>query len=226
MTCGDKYRHLAVTESGLTLEQPYGIMATSSDYEEWFDLAQRLSASANDNLNWLGKIECEATGGYGCDTDSAVGGSYPEWNQLVPLNNSMTEKYQALVEPLPWWSVTPPVYPWKDSIEDAKKVVQDALCLMELVDVAAARYKSEPPAAPGSTGDPTKFELKAEKMPSWLKWTLVVGGFVVAVSATTAIAVVIRRSPKKVTENPKKRKGKRRSKKKRENSKQLERAAK
>jgi hypothetical protein len=165
--CGSKYRSLVVTVSGYTFENPYGMVAFGSDYEEWRELARQISDMANDRLGELGAAECQATGGTNCtDPDEASGGTYPRWNALLDLNNRMTASYKAL----PNSFTTNPV----EGIGRSQAVINDALCLLEKSDEGLKAYGQVPPPIvdPGASGAKRQIPIYA--------WTALGGAALVA----------------------------------------------
>ena len=165
--CGEKYRHLAVTVSGQTLDDPYGMAPTRADYEEWLDLAKALVAQANDRFKELGDLECEATGGSGCGTEEVSGGSYPRWDALVPLQNQMDGKLEELDS---FWNFDFSLT-YIPAIQKAQAIVVDALCLMEKSDAGIQEYGGQIPVTPSVELD--------QGSSSW-KWFALGGGAVIA----------------------------------------------
>lgn len=124
MACGDRFKYLAKTTSGLTLDSPGTILPATpmgqQIYSEWYDLARRLSAQANAKMNELGAIE-------------ETQGNYPKWNMLVSMNNDMTEAYEGLSNPAL-------VFDYAGARDEAMAVVRQALCLYEQSSDAIASY--------------------------------------------------------------------------------------
>jgi hypothetical protein len=194
--CGEKYRHLVVTASGYTLENPYGAVAFGSDYEEWREQAREWSVKANRIFADLGELECEKTGGLLCESETfAQGGQYPKWSALLDLNNRMTESYQAL----PNAYVTNPVV----GIGASQKVIADALCLIDRAEQAIRFYGGTvtdmptvtPEEAPGFLG--RIFPSLNFKIP-WYAWA---GLATVGFASGAAIAYGVRNRVKKLS-NP------------------------
>lgn len=185
MACGDKYRYLVVTTSGMSLEDPYGWIPTSADYEEWVALARRLSFQANERFNVLGQVEGTATGNT----------SYPRWNALVELNNRMSQRYHDLSSS--WFQVN-----ITEGIQDAQAVITDAICLMEKADDGIRAYGGSVPVTPGVTPTPGTLPPEKQKTPAWLKWTIIGGSIIAVGAAVTAVAIKVRR-PRRA--NPRKR---------------------
>lgn len=172
MACGDQYRYLEVTDSGYTRDNPYGTIPLFTDYEQWKELARTLSVKANERFNELGTVEQEEGNG-----------TYPFWNQLVELNNSMSTKYSALPST---FTLSVP-----GAIRDAQAVIDDALCLMERSDEGILHYTGTKPA-PVRT-----------KMRPWVKWTLIGAG---ALTAGVLTAVGVKYYRKRRRRNPRRRK--------------------
>lgn len=192
MACGDKYRYLVVTGSGLSLEDPTGWLGTWADYEEWLDLARRLSVQANERFNVLGEVEGQATGN----------SSYPRWNALVDLNNRMTTRYSDLPKffTTDWPSTT---------IQQAQAVIFDALCLMEKSDDGIRAYGGAVPPTPGVTPTPGELPPSETETPGWLRWVIVGGSIIAVGAAVTAVALKIRRPA--IARNPRRRRNRKRS---------------
>lgn len=164
LTCGEKYKYLVVTPSGYTFEEPGSTLpfVGQSMYQEWYALAQDLALQAYQRFAELGKLECEATGGADCRGDDPSGGSYPRWNALVSLNNSMHAKLEDLSTPVL-------VVQYGVARSQAQSVIRDALCLMEKADEGIAFYGGDVPVSPG-------LEVSTA---TW-KWVALGGGTLIA----------------------------------------------
>lgn len=178
--CGARYRHLVVTVTGQTLEDPYGWIPTSADYEEWKALAQELTLVAVRHFDELGKVECERTGGTNCGSpEGAEGGSYPRWNALVDEKNALVERADDL--PSTWTTLDVPA-----GITNARAVITDALCLLDRADQGLEFYKAPIPALPGLQ--------KAPRKVPWYGWSALAG---LGVSAgSLIIGAFVQESPR------------------------------
>lgn len=185
MPCGEKYKSLIVTASGLNLSQPYGKVATDSDYEEWYDLADHLVKTAVSRFDALGEIEGEKAG------------VFTKWNALVEIKNRMVFKFHELPSGLLYfggWS-------WADEIGEAQRVIADAVCLMERADAGILSYGGEVPVTPSVTPSPDLD--KPSPAPPWLKWSVIGAGIIGAtLVATSLIVKVAKKSPR---QNPSRR---------------------
>jgi len=163
MACGDKYKNLVVTTSGYTPENPGNTIPfiDAENYTEWYALTTKLSVEAHKRFLALGTIECQATGGTGCGTESVSGGSYPEWNALLELNNRMTARYDDLSDPS--WTIDR-----TQARAEAQTVIADAVCLMESADAGIELYKGRIPVTPGA--------LTERKPYDGIPWWIWVGG--------------------------------------------------
>lgn len=162
--CGDKYRHLVVTASGYTPENPGGSVpfVDADVYPEWHALAKKLATEAYARFIALGTLECQKTGGTGCGTDDVSGGSYPKWNSLLDLNDRVAVGYDELSDPT--W-----VLDREQARGEAQAVIANAICLMEAADDAIAFYEGNVPVTPGTLG------LGRSTVPWWI-WGLGVAG--------------------------------------------------
>lgn len=136
MACGDRYRYLAVTASGLNLSNASGIVPTFDDYEEWQDLAERLGVMAQQAADALAEVE-----------GSVNGGAFPRWNAVTEIKSRMVDKLEDL----------PDFYTGNvsSSIGDAQSAIFDALCVIELSVDGIAHYGGPAFVVPGApTPDP------------------------------------------------------------------------
>lgn len=164
MACGDKYKYLIVTSSGLTPDDSGSDIPFFSGkqmYTEWYQLARKLSVEAHDRYVLLGDVEAQSDP------------SHPVWNSLVDLNNRMTSRFEDL--PGPFWSI--------DRTADtarAQTVIGDAVCLMESADKGLAKYGAPVPVTPGPIAP------KDDRIPWWV-WALGGAGIVTVVGVTIAV---------------------------------------
>lgn len=131
MACGDRYRYLAVTVSGLSLENPYDDLATVPDFREWKERARELSVLAQSYHDALGVEE-----------EAKTPGSFALWNAVNEVRSRMVERYDELPSFL---STDPP-----DDIAAAQAVIFDALCVMEMSVDGIASLGGTAPAVPGA----------------------------------------------------------------------------
>jgi hypothetical protein len=132
MACGDRYRHLAVTASGLNLANAYDGFPSFTDYEEWKELARSLSVTAQRFHDTLGEVEEERTPG-----------NFARWNAVNELRTEMVEKYDAL--PSSYLNFDP-----AENISAAQAVVLDALCVIERSEDEIVALGAEAPLLPGA----------------------------------------------------------------------------
>jgi len=145
--CGDKYKHLVITASGYTPENPGGSVpfVDADVYPEWYELATKLSTEAHARFLALGAVECEKTGGINCGTATASGGSYSKWNSLLELNNRIAARYDGLSDPT--WTLDR-----EKARNEAQTVIADSICMMDAADDAIASYEGIIPVTPGALG--------------------------------------------------------------------------
>lgn len=142
MACGDKFRYLAVTASGLNLSNISGVVPTFSDYEEWKELARRIGVIAQAHKDALGVAE---------EPKVAL------WNAANDVANSGVEKYDALPG---FFSGDVAV-----SIAEAQSAIFDFLCVIEMADDGIVSLGGTPPPLPGA---PTPDPGIIPKIPPWV----------------------------------------------------------
>jgi hypothetical protein len=165
MACGDRYRHLIVTVSGLSPENPYDHVPTSSDYEEWQDLARRLSNIAQRFRDALSSAE------------QPVDATMPRWWAIVPAWDSLVQHYDEL--PSEWLAVN-----LAQAVGEAESVCFEATCIMERCEDALAELGGKPPDVPGT---PDKREKPT------IANTVPVGGIAIAAGIIIAAALILRK---------------------------------
>ena len=177
MGCGDRYRHLAVTSNGYTMDNPFGLVGLYPyDYIQWRDLARKLVETATEHFKALGDYE-----------DSI--GVAAKWNELIPLQNGMIEDYEAL--PDIWFTGAT----GEAGIGQAQEVVAQALCLMEQADDALVAYKQKPPIIPGVLPKPRPG--RDDSSIPWWVWGVGAGVTAMAVTLIFASAKANRGAPRK-----------------------------
>ncbi len=132
MACGDAYRNLIVTSTGLSLANPYDDVPSFTDYEEWKERARELSITAQRQHDTLGEVENRATPG-----------SFPVWNAIVERRNEMVDKYDAL--PSTFLNFEPAT-----NISAAIAVCLDAACVIDLSNTGIVGFGETPPVIPGA----------------------------------------------------------------------------
>lgn len=191
MACGDRYRHLAVTSSGNSFDNPYDDVATAADFEEWVGLAEKLERVANAHLAELAYIECSRNAGTDCGTDDAQSPVWTKWNALIPLQNEL----RGQIEELNGFFNTIGNLSYHEPIEEAMAAASSALCLLEQSDDALVGYGAAPPAIPGVWPKPTK----NDDFP-WWGWALLGAGGVITLGALSYMLVKRKgREPPKAT---------------------------
>lgn len=185
MACGDRYRHLAVTSSGNSFDNPYDDVATAADFEEWVGLAEKLERLANAHLAQLAYIECSRNAGTNCGTDEAQSPVWTKWNALIPLQNEL----RGQIEDLNGFFNTIGNLSYHEPIEEAMAAAASALCLLEQSDDALVGYGAVPPAIPGVWPKPTS----NSDFP-WWGWALLGAGGVITLGALSYMLVKSKRS--------------------------------
>lgn len=132
--CGDRYRALAITASGYTPDNPWGVALIISDYGEWRDLAEKLVSLVNVHMATLQAIESKQAKGM------------PEFLRLSSEWSVLLAHYEALPEFIFVVSET--------KTRKAIAVVTEALCVLERVDEVIEHYGEEPPGVPSPGRDP------------------------------------------------------------------------
>lgn len=156
MACGDRFRYLAVTASGLNLENPFDDVELFSDFEEWKELARRLGVLAQTYKDALAAAE-----------EPGV----TLWNAVNEVANSGVEKYDALPS---FFSGNVAV-----SIAEAQSAIFDFLCAIEMSEDGIISLGATPPPAPGAP-PPRENDGILPKFPPWLlPVALLVGGLLV-----------------------------------------------
>lgn len=126
-SCGDKYRQLAVTADGYSLDNPYGRVAVWTDYSGWKELARQLALTMRDHLYKL----------YDADPK--------KYNEIVEEHNQVIADYEGLPDSSILWSGGTIV----ENIGAAAGVVADEICMLDRYDAAIAASGKTPPPVPG-----------------------------------------------------------------------------
>lgn len=131
MACGDRYRYLVVTASGLNLENPYDNVPLFSDFEEWKALARRLLLLSQEFKDVLAAQE-----------EAATPGQFPLWNAVNEVHARAVEKYDAL----------PSLFSGDvaSDVGDAQSAIFDALCVIEMSEDAIVELGGTAPPVPGA----------------------------------------------------------------------------
>jgi len=132
MICGERYKNLAVTSSGYSFDNAFGLFATIEDYTEWRAVAKKIMDLGHDHLVTLGEIE-------------EVVGTYPKWNELVGKNNKLIDHYDNLPWTISIWTGAQ----IEEAISEAMVVVSEGMCFLDQVDAAISSYQRDPPRIPG-----------------------------------------------------------------------------
>lgn len=166
MACGDRYKFLAITASGYTPDNPWGVVLLPfTDYAEWKVTTDSIIHLVNKHLIELQRIE------------AARGGTFLKW---IPLANERTDLIRRYDE-LPSIVGSGTMHD-KEPIAMALDVVAEGLCLLEKTDDAIASYGQTPPPVPGVRPVPKeKPELPALQDIPWPIYA--VGGVLVAAAA-------------------------------------------
>ena len=142
MACGDKYRHLLVTPSGLTPDNPCGMLCSAFDWEDWHGVVRdRVMKQAT--LHWAAAERAALAQG-------------------VTLPANLAEERAALAqsfEDLPdyWWEPdwSRPLESYKSAVNRLVRVGENGVCFLENVDGYIEELGATPPAVPGvSTSTP------------------------------------------------------------------------
>lgn len=130
MACGDEYRKIAVTASGLSFDNPYDDYASTDDYDEWKELARKLGVQAQHDADELAAVEF------------AKVGAYPRWNVVNDHKTKAIDKYDDL----------PSFYIGSHAVKiaEAQAAVLEFLCVIELARKAIAGYGAKPSELPGT----------------------------------------------------------------------------
>lgn len=138
MACGERYEHLAVTESGYTPKNPYGaFVLVFKDYAEWKALAEKLIGFVNEHLSRLQGIELKK--------DPAM----PQWNHAAKARATLLKNNEDLPR------VQDSILMGDDeAIHLAIAVVAEALCVLDVTDAAIEGYSERAPEIPSITPAP------------------------------------------------------------------------
>lgn len=133
MACGDTLRHLAVTKSGYTPENPNGAFYLPGDYSEWQTLLDKVAGWVNAHIAELQAIEAQE--GSGFVRFAPLSG---EWTSFLRAKEALPNVLLAAGKDLP-------------RVVD---VVMQGLCLLEQIDEAISSYGAAAPELPSPGRDP------------------------------------------------------------------------
>lgn len=133
MACGDRYRHLAVTKSGYTPDNPHGAFYVPTDYSEWTAVADKVAGWVNTHIVELQTIEAQSGEGF-----PKFGPLSSEWSAFLRAKEALPSLLLAAGKDLP-------------RVID---VVMQGLCLLEQIDDAISSYGAEAPELPSPGRDP------------------------------------------------------------------------
>ncbi len=158
MSCGDSVRHLAVTASGLSFDNPFDDIATNDDFEEWKELARKVGVQAQHDADDLAAVEFAKTG------------VYNRWNVVNARKSAAITMYDDL----------PEFYIGSHSakVAEAQAAVLEFLCVIELARAAIKSYGGTPGELPG-TPKPKANDGVLTGAGNLLTTVVVVGGLVV-----------------------------------------------
>jgi hypothetical protein len=158
MACGDAFRHLAVTASGLSFDNPFDDIATNDDFEEWKELARKLGVQAQHDADDLSEVEFASIG------------AWNRWNIVNDRKTAAITLYDDL----------PEFYIGSHSVKvaEAQAAVLEFLCVIELARNAIKSYGGTPDVLPG-TPNPKENDGILTATGNLLTTVVVVGGIVV-----------------------------------------------
>ena len=194
MACGDAYRHMIVTSSGYTPEEPFGSwydprahVHTAGDALEWWAIADTMRARATAKLAELQQA-------------AKIKGRMDVYDDVVRLYmGPATNAFAAIEQPSKWKEVPAYLGPagllWYGlSTDDVTAWVQKAVessegfaCAMEQADAAFGELGLTPPATPGRPPEAPETDADADfcqrnlgrSCPSLFKTVAVAGGVAV-----------------------------------------------
>lgn len=132
MACGDKFRNLVVTATGLSVGNPYDDVPSFTDFEEWKERARQLALTAQGFANALGQVESAVTPG-----------SFPEWNRVNAMRATLVGHYDEL--PSAFLNFSP-----AENIASAIAVCLEATCVIETAEAAILKLGGTAPVIPGA----------------------------------------------------------------------------
>jgi len=165
MACGDRYKHLIRTHSGLTPDEPCGWVCSGFDYEDW-------KAAAD------GQIYAQVARHWAHLEAEARKADAPE---VVDELRERIEAYRSTHDDLPanWWSIdwTRPFEMYKPAILRVIANMREGACLLEIMDDAIAELGGKAPPSPG--GPEAKSNLWDYLVVATVLTVLGVGGYYV-----------------------------------------------
>ncbi len=123
--CGERYRYLLKTGSGLTPDSPYTKVLGEEvpnpyNYHEWKEAAELMWSRAWDALQRLGEIETK------------LGKGWPKWNEVQPTYERTREAFDKLPNVMLVAPIT--------GVPLAIKVAEDFACVLDMADTAIEGY--------------------------------------------------------------------------------------
>lgn len=133
MACGDKYRYLLRTASGLEADRPCLAFCNEKDFADWFERVHEIGALVNERWASLRKLEIDR-------------------GQGTPLSDSVRDAAGAYFEaasklPDPYWTMFS-ILP-EQKVGQALAVGEMGLCQIETIDDAAASLGEQLPEIHG-----------------------------------------------------------------------------
>ncbi len=147
--CGDKYRHLAVTVNGDSMDNPYGRVPEKNDYTAWKERAREIGLMMRDHIHKL--YDADRTAYFAMQSD----------------HNAVIDSYAKLPEESFWWLYSDRT----ENIAAVISVIADELCMMERYDNAIAAAGGTPPPVPGGIKPDPKPKPIADIIPDAINKT-------------------------------------------------------
>lgn len=153
MACGQKYAAMLRTKDGATPSDPWGLVPTAWDYNDWWEIAHDIGREVMKRWEWVLSIEDKLSKLRDAGLPVPVEGAYPERDALLFMLQQFTERLDKLRH-VALQSIVPDGITWEQSILTAVSVGQEGACLLEMMDAAAVYYKrpSLPTVGGGHSG--------------------------------------------------------------------------
>lgn len=150
MACGDRYRHLIRTRTGLTDAEPYGLIPDGNDVIDWADASRDLLAQVEKRYQLLVQYE------------TGAGEAKPPANPVYPSIKPDLDAYRTEVQEFPGFWSTLGIWPteWKTTIDRIRANMADGVCLLDRIDAAISDTGVDPPGLPSA---PTPGKTTTEK---------------------------------------------------------------
>lgn len=126
----DKYQGLVVGPDGQTVADPYGVLPTLSDYEEWRGVADNLITRAEAEMQLL----FEEQGAIAEDV----------WKPLEAVRLRWDEMHGAIGQAFADF----PQVGWGSTIEKMVQIARDAACQIGVIEAERIEYGGEPQDTP------------------------------------------------------------------------------